>query len=64
MMSRKDYIKVAELVKTELKAIGNDSNCFGVLFSIVCGMADIFEDDNPNFDRLKFIDACINERNS
>ena len=48
MMSRKHYKAVAEILKyTDEKQ------------DIMLKLADMFEKDNPNFDREKFIDACL-----
>tara|TARA_R100000656_G_C3851521_1_gene107644 strand:+ start:134 stop:322 length:189 start_codon:yes stop_codon:yes gene_type:complete len=62
-MTRKHYIKFAELLKTELKSTSDTSYCFDVLESLANGMADIFEDDNPNFVRSLFMNAVYAERN-
>jgi hypothetical protein len=46
-MTRKDYIAVAARLKAD-KASDAEINRW----------ADIFEDDNPRFDRPRFIAAC------
>lgn len=64
-MSRKDYIKFAQLLKAEvekqLDADTKEEALYGydLLESLAYGMADIFKADNPNFNRSKFMDVCM-----
>ncbi len=62
MITKKHFNKISEIIfKTETKPFdGNDD----VIFKndLVTGLADFFENDNPNFHRGKFIHACYNER--
>jgi hypothetical protein len=51
MMTRKDYIKTAEI----LRDFGNDISDFSEL---VWAFADWFADDNPNFRYSTFVEAC------
>ena len=60
-MTRKDYIKFAEMLKN-IDTVGLDSDD---TFSredtrrdIAMGMCRIFAEDNPNFDRDKFLTAA------
>jgi len=48
-MSKKDYTKFAELVRLNLKTITPQ---------FLDGLCNIFEEDNPNFDRQRFVIAC------
>lgn len=54
-MTRKDYIKIAECINTiadkETLAIEGGT--------LVVKLARIFKDDNPDFNRDKFFDACM-----
>jgi hypothetical protein len=56
-MTRKDYVKIAEAV--------NESRCrevgsFNVVYEedLIENLCSVFEQDNPNFDRNKFVEAC------
>lgn len=55
MMTRKDYIKFAKLISdiadNETMAIDGGT--------LVVKLAHLFEEDNSNFDRNKFFDACM-----
>jgi hypothetical protein len=58
-MSRKDYIQTAAIL-AEFKAMAVkfghfDEFGFG---KAVNDFADMFANDNPNFNRAKFIEAC------
>ena len=53
-MTMKDYIKIADCIsriadKETLAVEGG---------TLIVQLARIFEDDNPNFNRDKFFDAC------
>jgi hypothetical protein len=50
MMTRKDYIKLASLI--EQCPNNKDKDSF------VSRLADYLEQDNPNFNRGKFVHAC------
>tara|TARA_R100001463_G_scaffold29626_2_gene67346 strand:- start:220 stop:375 length:156 start_codon:yes stop_codon:yes gene_type:complete len=46
-MTKKDYEAIAKIIKfNETKS------------QVTLGLASIFEDDNPNFDTGKFLNAC------
>lgn len=51
-MSRKNYEAIAKILK-EAKYRDN----------IIDDLADYFEDDNPNFNRDRFIAACLKDNN-
>jgi hypothetical protein len=63
-MTKKDYIKFAEMFKEELYSL--DSPPFGEpnyqaiasVSHLARQSADIFAEDNPNFNRSKFLKAC------
>ena len=50
-MTKKDYIKVANLIKQERI---NGTRCR----TIIDALCNMFEKDNPRFDKKIFIDAC------
>lgn len=49
MMTRRDFESIAAVL---------DAN--HAPYPIVCDMADMLEEDNPRFDRSRFIDAASN----
>lgn len=53
-MTRKDYIKFAKLISdiadNETMAVDGGT--------LVVKLADLFKEDNPNFNQSKFFDAC------
>ena len=53
MMTRKDYVATAEILKTYSEAM--DADWFE---DLVNDFADIFAEDNAKFNRVKFIEAC------
>ena len=53
-MTRKDYVKTAEILNQFADEID-----FLVLQEIADGFAEMFENDNPNFNYQKFIDAVF-----
>jgi len=65
-MTKKDYIKIAAMLKGTLQDIGKEESLTDetkaiarIEHSIITGkMADIFQDDNPLFDRRRFLTAC------
>jgi hypothetical protein len=54
MMTRKDYVAVAEILSDFKYAIANDV----VFTDLVEEFADFFSADNPNFKFDKFTHAC------
>jgi hypothetical protein len=71
-MSKQDYIKFAKMIKGQVNAVQsmrsgeimNASNPIFhdgysvAIFNTAHNMADIFAEDNPNFDRDRFLKAC------
>jgi len=56
-MTRKDYVATANILNTYVDQID-----FLIMSEIADGFAEYFENDNPNFDYQKFIDAVFEER--
>lgn len=50
-MSRKDYVKLAETIRTAPIAMADRHH-------MATSWADVFERDNPRFDRKRFLTAC------
>jgi hypothetical protein len=56
-MTRKDYIKFAEMAKRVRPGV-EQPEARRMWISMVAEIADIFEADNPRFDRAKFLVFC------
>ena len=55
-MSRKDYIQLARIIKDNTSMSG-----YKIVLnkdSFIDDLCDVLKQDNINFDRLRFIDAC------
>lgn len=60
-MTKKDYVKVAAMMKKLRKATGvynAEGRTLVLAKDVEDGLADIFAEDNPLFDRERFIKAC------
>ncbi len=63
-MTRRDYIKFADLIASEKALLGSHTNNvdtptkLAMLHNIKLSIADIFANDNPRFNRQKFYRAC------
>lgn len=57
MMTRKDYVAVAEILSDFKSGINNQI----VFEDLVDEFADLFSADNPNFKYDKFREACASE---
>jgi len=57
-MSRKDYQRVANLIREQLEANCRNIKAKGAIKAIAMEMADIFATDNRAFDPGRFRDAC------
>ena len=68
-MSKKDYIKFAEMFNQQLADLNrnsfDDTNYQAIATVVVIAelTADIFEQDNPRFNRSKFLVACGTKEN-
>ena len=54
MMTRKDYVIVAEILSSYKDLIGDEFT----FHDLVDEFAGFFAEDNPNFKHEKFIEAC------
>lgn len=52
MMTKKDYVRAAEIIRRDY---GSDRNVIGAF-------VDFFVDDNSRFDEERFVEACMPER--
>ena len=53
MMTRKDYVATAHIL-----SLSKDEIPHGAYLDLVYNFADMFEEDNPNFQEKKFVQAC------
>lgn len=51
MMTKKDYVRAAEIIRRDYMSDAN----------VVRAFVDFFVDDNPRFDEERFIEACMPE---
>ena len=58
-MSKKDYIKIAEIIKDNKVGITGTTDFYLRMDNLVCDLILYFEDENPKFDRDKFTEACM-----
>jgi hypothetical protein len=54
MMTKKHYKQVANVIEKYL----GDLEIGAAKGLLITNLADVFENDNPNFDRSKFVHAC------
>lgn len=59
-MTRKDYVKIAQVFADQINTEHSQKNSAGVLTLArsVRSMADMLQSDNPRFDRARFTAAC------
>ena len=63
MLSKKDYVAIAEILNTEIKALKNEQDMpYFVIRNIMGSLSDYFKSDNPQFNKEKFINACLKQR--
>ena len=48
MMTKKDYIRAAEIIRDDYLSDRN----------VIAAFVDFFAEDNPNFDEERFVEAC------
>ena len=57
-MTRKDYIQLARIIKDNKLYTNNSTRKILKFDSFINDLSDVLKQDNINFDRLRFIDAC------
>ena len=61
-MTRKDYVKFANIIKSEVDLLKDNSTINEakrlVIFRIAISMSKIFRQDNSNYNSSRFLDAC------
>jgi len=59
MMTRKDYVAIAQIINNYFdKADHHDALVANVHDFLIDPFIDLLANDNPNFDKEKFWDAC------
>lgn len=58
MLTKKDYVAIAKIVN---KSYAGDSSTEFELPALEKRLADYFEQDNPKFNRQRFLDACFKD---
>ena len=57
-MTRKDYVKIAKAISNVPNSDANETIWKNAVVDELC---TIFIEDNPNFDRTRFLTACNEE---
>ncbi len=58
-MTRKDYIAFAKIIRAHRERwLDEDCGECPPILAIADDMADLFSNDNPRFDRQRFLQAC------
>lgn len=58
VMTRKDYVMIADTIKTARKVEGDAGAILVSVAHLANTLATELEIDNPRFDRARFLDAC------
>lgn len=58
-MSRKDYVLIARAIREVFDAYLADPHCRGAVRDTAHAVADELGQDNPSFDRLRFLEAAL-----
>jgi hypothetical protein len=61
-MTKKDYVRIAGLFNSMNHGFPSEMFSYEARKFLVNNMCDIFEEDNPRFDRAKFKEAVYAER--
>ena len=59
-MTKKDYIKIAKLIKKQDVGIINSPKIYMDKEEFISDLCEILKDDNPNFSKETFRRACSN----
>ena len=57
-MTRKDYVLIADTLSNLMKDFNNCGDDSVSLSLVAEELADTLANDNPRFDRARFLDAC------
>jgi hypothetical protein len=56
-MTKKDYVRIAKVIHDVTDDTSNP-HALGACARLTQALADALFDDNPSFDRARFLDAC------
>lgn len=56
-MARKHYIKIAEMFRKESRQRNYSDESLDLLHNLASNLADILQEENPHFDRARFMKA-------
>jgi hypothetical protein len=57
-MTRKDYVMIAEILKANREDFVQGDEGLSLLYILSHQIANGLEEDNPRFDRARFLTAC------
>jgi len=57
-MTRKDYVMIAEILKFNRRDFNEGEDGLSLLNILSHQFANSLQDDNPRFDRARFLTAC------
>ena len=57
-MTRKDYVIIAEILKANLEDFIEGEDGFALIGILAHQIANGLQEDNPRFDRARFLVAC------
>jgi len=57
-MTRKDYVMIAEILKFNQKDFIEGEDGFALIGILAHQFANRLQEDNPRFDRARFLNAC------
>ena len=58
-MTRKDYVKIAEAINAVLNMQPRTTEELSITADIVYVIGSVLKNDNANFDKQRFTDACL-----
>lgn len=58
VMTRKDYVMIAEILRFNRRDFNEGEDGLSLLNILAHQFANSLEDDNPRFDRARFLVAC------
>lgn len=58
MFTRQHYKAIAEIIKSTREAMDDRCEWYHAVNTIECKLKEYFEQDNPLFNRQKFLEAC------
>ena len=56
-MAKKHYIEIARVLKEEYEGTDRE-HARDAIYRVACALCGLFSQDNPRFDKYKFLVAC------